>query len=375
MRAQVFDIVSRERLMPFEIPSAADFELSERGFVDTQEVLGNPNISLYCLEPEIQQAIFVKTPDAADILAAPFYYLSQFEHAVQVLKVSYETLDWLAEQVVLDDQRMVLIYSMGRSGTTLTSSAFNQAEDVVSISEPDVFTQLVRMRDFSGSLDAEIGALTRACLLLTCKDWVNGQQPVWVIKFRSFVVEIADLIYAIFPQAKCLFLYRNADPWAESFVRAFGGNEYPTQEQIAGFWMWDKMVVKKIDRFNLDSLEDINAGLLISLMWLSCMERCLERLEAGQPILPVCFEDLRANPELVIARIFDFCGVHVTDRNLLLDVLKKDSQAKTPISRNKLKQVELELTPNDHAMMHQVIVEQPVINTPDYRLPGTLKLQ
>ena len=107
MRAQVFDIVSRERLMPFEIPSTTDFELSERGFVDAQEVLANPNILLYCLEPESQQAVFVKTPDAADILAAPFYYLSQFESAVQVLKVSYETLEQLADQVELDDQRFV----------------------------------------------------------------------------------------------------------------------------------------------------------------------------------------------------------------------------------------------------------------------------
>ena len=375
MKAQVFDVISREKSIPFGIAAVEDFELSEKGFVEAQTILDNPNILLYCLEPQNKQAVFVETPDADDILAAPFYYISQFEHATQVLKISYETFERFADKVILDDQRMILIYSMGRCGTTVTSSAFSQAEDVVSLSEPDVFTQLVQMRGFSGSNDVEVGALTRACLLLTCKDWVDGQQPVLVLKFRSFVVEIADMIYAHFPQAKSLFLYRHADPWGKSMARAFGGNIYPTQEQVIGFWMWCKMVVKKLDSYNLDSMEEISVGLLISLMWLNYMERCLERLNVGQPVLPVRYEELKANPELVIGRIFDYCGVHAADINNLLGVLIKDSQAETPISRDQLKQVDWEIAPSEIAIIRQVIAEQTIINTPDYQLPGTLKLK
>ena len=375
MKAQVFVILSRNKLLPFETPDVEDFELSEKGFVDAQSILDNQNISLYCLEPQNQQAVFVETPDVDNIFAAPFYYISQYEHATQVLKISYDALERLADQVILDDQRMILIYSMGRCGTTVVSSAFSQAEDVVSLSEPDVFSQLVQMRDFSGSNDVEVGALTKACLLLTCKDWMDGKQPVWVIKFRSFVVEIADMIYAHFPQAKSLFLYRHAETWAKSTARAFGGDEYPSQEQLIGFWMWSKLVIKKLDRYNLVSMEEISGGLLISLTWLNYMERCLERLNAGQPMLPVRYEDFKANPELVIGRIFDYCGVNVTDINNLLDVLNKDSQAETHISRDQLKQVDWELAPSDIAFIRQVIAEQPIINTPDYQLPGTLKLK
>jgi len=375
MKAQVFDVLSRNKLLPFETPDVEDFELSEKGFVDAQSILDNPNISLYCLEPQNQRAVFVETPNVDKISAAPFYYISQYEHATQVLKISYEALERLADQVMLNDQRMILIYSMGRCGTTVISSAFSQAEDVVSLSEPDVFTQLVKMRDVSGSNDVEISALTKSCLLLTCKDCVDGQQSVWVIKFRSFVVEIADMIYTHFPQAKSFFLYRNAEPWSKSTARAFGGNEYPSQQLLIGFWMWSKLVIKKLDRYNLVSMEEISAGLLISLTWLNYMERCLERLNAGQPMLPVRYEDFKANPELVIGRIFDYCGVNVTDRNNLLNVLNKDSQAETPISRDQLKQVDWELAPSDIAFIRQVIAEQPIINTPDYQLPGTLKLK
>ena len=125
MTAQVFNVISRNKMMLFDAPAVEDFELSEIGLVDAQTIMENPAISLYCLEPGNQQAVFVVTPARDELLAAPFYYLGQYEQATQVLKISYETLEQLAGQVVLDDQRMVLIYSLGRSGTTVVSSAFS----------------------------------------------------------------------------------------------------------------------------------------------------------------------------------------------------------------------------------------------------------
>ena len=104
------------------------------------------------------------------------------------------------------------------------------------------------------------------------------------------------------------------------------------------------------------------------------MERCLERLDAGQKFLPIRYEDLKDNPELVLGKIFDYCGVHITDTSKLLDVLDKDSQAETLISRDQLKQVDWALGPDDIAIIQRVIAKQPIINTLDYQLPGTLKL-
>ena len=374
MKAQLFDVIAREKSVPLNIVDVDDLKLSEMGFVDARVILDNPNITLYCLDPNNQQAVFVEVPEVAKIFNAPFYYVSQYENATQVLKVSYETLEQLADQIVFADQRMILIYSMGRSGTTLTSSAFNQAADVVSLSEPDIFTQLTQMREFSDNNDPEIGKLVRSCLLLTCKNRVNGSQPVWALKFRSFVIEIADLIYAHFPKAKSLFLYRRAEPWGKSNARAFGGGDYPTQELVSFFWTWTKPMVRKIDRYSITGLEEISLGLLISLLWLNFMDRCLERLDAGQPMLPTRYEDLKANPEVVIGRIFDYCEVYASDKKNLLEVLNKDSQAETPISRDQLRQLDWELDPGDIAVINRVITEHPIINTPDYLLPGTLKL-
>jgi hypothetical protein len=374
MKAQVYDIISRKKPIIFEIVSVNDFELSEKGIVDARTILDNPNITLYCLDPENGQAIFVEVPDVADVLAAPFYYLSQYELAVQVLKISYQDMERLADQVVLDDQCIVLIYSMGRCGTTLISSAFSQGENVVSLSEPDVFSQLVEMLDFSNGNDPEIRALVKPCMHLTCKDSGNGGEPVWVIKFRAHVIEIADMIFSHFPGAKSLFLYRNIDPWGKSTARIFAFDTTPTQEYWIMIWNEVKMVMKKLDGYDLASEDEISLGLLISLMWLNHMERCLERLHAGQPILPVRYEDLKAEPELVIGKIFDYCGVQVRDINKLHAVLKVDSQADSPASREQLSQAEWEIDPEDIAFIQRFIAEQPVINTPDYVLPGTLNL-
>jgi len=44
----------------------------------------------------------------------------------------------------------------------------------------------------------------------------------WVIKFRSFTIELGDLLHKHFPNTRNIFLYRNAEPWLNSMLRAFG---------------------------------------------------------------------------------------------------------------------------------------------------------
>jgi hypothetical protein len=337
--------------------------------------LDEPNILLYCLEPQNRQAIFIEVPDVTEVRAAPFYFQAQFEQAVRVLKVPYETLEQLADQVTLNDQRMILIYSMGRSGTTVTSAAFRQVENVVSLSEPDVFTQLVQMHDFSGSNDAEISALIRVCMLLTCKDQGNGDQPIWVLKFRSFVIDLAHMIDTHFPGATSLFLYRQAVTWGASNARAFGGTTSPTQEQLTDIWAFLNPLVPRINHYRLDDPAEINFGKIFGLMWLDYMECCLARLDAGQAILPVRYEDLRANPEAVVNEIFKYCVISGINRNKLDAVLEVDSQANTPIARERLKQIGRELNIDDVTIAQHIITTHPIINTPAYQLPGTLLLE
>jgi hypothetical protein len=374
MKAQIFDIVDCAKENEFFVAARGDFTLGNGTDYDARLILESSDITLYCLDPEERQAIFVETSPGANITAAPFYYIGQFEHAVRVIVVSYDVLFALAEQIPLEDERLILIYSIGRSGTTVTSAAFECAQDVVSLSEPDVFTQLVHMRDFSGSNDAEIRALTAACTRLSCKDFVHGQQPFWVLKFRSFVIEIADLLYAHYPRAKSLFLYRNAESWTASMIRAFGGDGVLSQQDVLSFWMWSLSLNSKISAYRVADISEINMALLASFMWLNGIEQCLARMEAGQPILPVRYGDLRANPLTVTRKLFEYCGVKPGSEAALERVFAKDAQANTSIAREKTQQKARKISLELSAALRAIIAEHPVIRTSDYQIPGTLTI-
>lgn len=376
MQAQLFDIVDRHKAGPGAFAAVGDFSRTAAGAVTAQTILADPNIALYCLDPEQQQAVFVRLPDGAVLHTAPFYYAAQFEHATQLLTIPYQALTRLAEQVDLDDRRLILIYSQGRCGSTLTSAAFGQAPGVVSLSEPDVFTQLVQLRDFSGAHDAEMGALIRSCLLMTCKDQIDGQQPVWALKFRSFAIEIADLIDVHFPRARSLFLYRQAVPWARSMMLAFGSDESDeplTPQRIREVWMLLETVVKGFGESRLAGVAEIDWRSVLALWWLILMERALERLQAGQAILPVRYESLKAEPVTVMTQILAYCGIDVGNGDWLRAVLGQDSQAGTALSRDSLKDRAWQMTPDDVAVLERIIAAQPVVNRPNYQLPGTLR--
>jgi len=192
MQAQKFQIISQDEKSPGMQPDPSDFTLEGGEVFDAQKVLDDSTISLYCLDPKSDEAIFVKIPADIHLNEVPFYIGAQYEHAAQVIKVSYGTLYHLADQIDLDDRRLILIYNVGRSGTTVTSTAFDKVEAVTSFSEQDVFTQLVQMRGFSGANDALIGKLTAACIRLTCKQSTPNQQPIWALKFKSFVIDLVD---------------------------------------------------------------------------------------------------------------------------------------------------------------------------------------
>jgi hypothetical protein len=372
MRAQVFTIVSKDKTDPALFPSPWDFSLIEEGTIPFQKILKNPMISLYCLDPINNNAIFVKTSPDIYLNEFPFYAGAQYQHAVQVIKTSYDTLHQLADQIDLDERRLILIYNVGRSGTTVTSAAFDQVENVISFSEPDVFSQLVEIRDFSGKNDALISKLTAACMRLTCKQSVLYPQLIWAIKFRSQACDLADLICQSFPAAKCLFLYRNAKAWFDSYMRAFGGHLSP--EQIRDSWSWCKSTIRMIAAYPISDPKEINAGLMMGLMWLNNMDICYQMIEAGRPILPVRYEDLKADPLPVMGKIFDYCGVPPANQSALAEVFATDSQAGTGIARDQISQKKWDFDPGLLENLRQVIAEHPVIRTPDFILPGTLSL-
>lgn len=370
MAPQTYQIVERSKTNIVDIPQPGDFKSS---FITAQTLLENPNISLYCLDQENKNAIFVETPPEIELSQVPFIFMAQFEYADRVILAPYETFYQLAQQVPLEEHQLILIYSIGRSGTTVTSAAFNHAEDVISLSEPDAFSQPIAIRAWDGSNDREVSTLLKACTHLICKNPKTKDQPQkWAIKFRSHGIEIGDLMYEHFPEAKSLFLYRNAEDWFDSMVRAFGGNEAITHDVLNYVWNWTKPLMKLTASY---TEADLSIARVFGVIWLSLMESYRNHAENGIPMLPVRYEDLKMETMPVMEEIFKYCGVAVKNRGSLAKVLKKDSQAGTVVARDITQKQQFRNRQEVMGELRDLLAARPVINRTDYIFPGTLTLE
>jgi hypothetical protein len=143
MEARALILEEKLRTAPVGLVRPADFRVMDGGATNPRIVLQQPNLTLYCLDFENRQALFVETLPDCDLSRAPFLYQVQYDAARRLIQIPYETLHRLAAEVVIDPSRLILICSVGRCGSTLVSRAFNEVEGVDSISEPDVFTQML----------------------------------------------------------------------------------------------------------------------------------------------------------------------------------------------------------------------------------------
>jgi hypothetical protein len=370
MQTYELTIAAKVKPNPFNIVSAADFQVQPGRALDPQVVFDQPNLSLYCLDHANQRALFVDTPPEVDLVQAPFYFIAQYETAQRLIAVPYATLHALAHTVELDPHRILLVYSTGRCGSTLFSHVVNQMPASVSFAEPDVFTQLVGLRTTAQSTDAELTALLSACLRLMC---ANAQQhgfQYWAFKFRSYVCSVSDLLYQAVPAAKLLFLYRHALTWARSFSRAFGASDAALEHRLEhdGF----RYVIPSVDTYLRTHSHSITWLDYLAHMWLSTMQEIRRLQQQGADVACARFEDLQGAPQVVFARLLAQCGWPLPDPGRLARVVAADAQAGTVGARDRDAPAR-RLTDTDLAALERLIRQYDPTLPPDATLPQPLR--
>jgi hypothetical protein len=365
MEARSLIIEEKLRTWPISVVSPADFRVTDGGAVDPRILLQQPNLSLYCLDFEQRQALFVETPPDCDLSRAPFLYQAQYDAARRLIKVPYETLHRLAADVVIDPSCLILIYSVGRCGSTLVSRAFNEVEGVDSISEPDVFTQMLGhwgANDLDGTEKAE---LLKSCTLIQCAPGRSRGATCWALKFRSMVIELGDLFYSVFPEARLIFLYRNAAPWGRSFLRLMRVADPTAPMPLTGGGGFRRAIPRLASRESVSRLE------LLACMWLSVMEKCRAVQRRGIPMFVARYEELNAAPRDVLAAMFAHCGLAANAVGNLEAVLEEDSQAGSPLSRASVEEAPVQVSPEHIDALCRLIHEFTPELTADTILPGT----
>ena len=70
--AQILEIQQKIKSSPTMLASLEDFAYVRGAHVEAEIIPRNPCISLYCVDDEQRQAIFVQTPESVDLTSAPF---------------------------------------------------------------------------------------------------------------------------------------------------------------------------------------------------------------------------------------------------------------------------------------------------------------
>ncbi|MEL6882776.1 MAG: sulfotransferase [Cyanobacteria bacterium J06607_10] len=371
--------------------SINDFQCLETEPIPAENLLSNPHISLYSLDFETRCAVFVETPAGLSLTDSPFYWMTQCEHAIRVITLPFADFIALASQIAVNPAKFCFIYSVGRAGSTLASRLFACVNGVEAISEPDALTTLVAARHFASvdeaiyhqnnnqsnehSSEQMIKHLLDASVRFLCKSAMANK---FVIKGRSQVTEIGDWLHELYPQAKKVFLYRNAESWLGSAKSAFTTGEtreakaQMTLEQATRAYL--KPVTRLIAAYPDD--QHLSTVELMILTWLSAMDACLAMCRLGIEILPIRFESWRSHPEETARKMLAYCdcypaSVSSSTSKRLLEVLSKDSQADTVLSQENIQRREQCLLPSDWEQLHYHLSRQSIICSADFNIPGT----
>jgi hypothetical protein len=366
MEARTLEIEERLRDHWGRAVRPSDFKVRDGGAIDAGIVLQNPNLTLYCLDFESRQALFVETPPECDLTRVPFMYAAQYEQALRLVEVPFNTLHSLAAEVVIDPAKLILIYSVGRCGSTLVSSAYREVEGVESLSEPDVFTQLMGAWGAGNLGGDEKTELIKSCTLLQCAPGRIKNATAWALKFRSMVTPLWPLFYESFPKAKVVFLYRQAEPWARSFHRMIGGGDPTELQEMAPM----RHLFGRLDP-RLEPRQTASALEVMACLWLRVMEEGMEMHQQGIPMFIVRYEELRSAPQEVLAHLFAYSGLPHDASDNLDAVLGQDSQAGSAISRESLGEAPAQLTAEHLKELRRLIQEVSPEWTADRLLPGT----
>ncbi|VVS94978.1 hypothetical protein [Desulfoluna spongiiphila] len=370
MIAHEYDIKAKTRTSATGVTDINDFELESVGCTDARQLLNDPGISLYAMDTANQIAVFVDSGTTGTLFEAPFYYMAQYEAAERVFTISFDIMIHLAHTIDVESRRLIFIFSTGRAGSTLAGRVFSQIEDVVTISEPDVLTALLDARLNASCNDLKLKELLVASVRLLC---AGVPEKHIVIKVRGSVIELCDWLIQCFPDMKSVFLYRDAESWLSSSMRAFvGSTGDPDKRVVIGERAYRSRMARLVPMVaRFDEGTHLSYAGILSLIWLSVMERYMKLRSQGIEMPAIPFKNWLNSPLETSESMLEYCGCRPDSMETVCDVLFKDSQAGSHLSKkNLLNRKATEKKDVDELKKH--LSRHPFINRVDFEVPGSL---
>jgi hypothetical protein len=351
-----------------------DFDLGPATAAPARTVIDQPGWSLYGLDHARDLAIFVCLPEDIDLAESPFAYATQHKMARQVLTMPLADLEAVAD-LAPPVPRVVLIFSIGRCGSTLLSHALNTVPGVWCLSEPDAFSTLILQHYHSRQRSAfsrdQVIRLIRACTRLQFRPPPGRQARVFAMKFRSHALFQANLYHQALPEAPCVFLYRDALGWANSvysMMRQYGFPDALTGADRTLAW---SIFTAASDPAPLAEAIDLSAPevpmeLALGPAWSCNMSEYTRHFHAGVPFLALRYNEFNRDREASIARLLGHCGLPADHAATALQAFERDSQSGTHLSRDVTTE---RLSPDRLGRLAQLMSCLPRLGAPNLILP------
>ncbi|MCE2472304.1 MAG: hypothetical protein J4G18_10480 [Anaerolineae bacterium] len=376
MSAKKLRIRSRHRQHPGVIASLADFEWQASETVDMARLMDDPRLTLYCLDAATEQAIFTATPAGIDLSRSPFMYQTQFDSAEYLVALPLFDFAGIADSIEPPGESILFLHNIGRCGSTLLCRALNEAPGVVAFSEPDALTGLLSLRHWSRS---SVNDFFRASLVWLFRPAVVSGTH-FVVKLRNQAAGMLKPFIDAMPEATHLFMYRDAIDWLASFHRLrVKRGDTPTRysratviEQQAAYYQCSLADIAKLAPSAIRSYLGLEGR---ALAWLYMLERYLDCHDTGWPISALRYEDLQSNPDEVLKSVLAMMGLPDADGSAAQRVFQSDAQAGTRFARDGQRGNTVALPAEMQATVSRLLALQPVINSADYTLPDTLRLE
>jgi len=288
------------------------------------------------------------------------------------------------------------------------SKCLDQISNTRSISEPDIMTSLTHIAsEAHGKRDADIIALARSSTKLLC--YLRRRRypdcETVCIKFRFQLVYIAELIRKAVPDAKAIFLYRNALDVIDSMCAAFiNTGMYLAIRKMAldTFYLFfistlpqnlPKLMplMNDTDRFPQTCYRGLGAVCPFVLTWVSVMHYGLQSFHTGAIHGCIRYEDMILGKTALVSKMLSVVGLLPGDGKGRVDtmhsdeVFKKDAhfghgctQSKRTVFNEETGAVEVRsfayLRGDDPELIRDVLARHEEIEHSDYVIPGTIAL-
>lgn len=372
--ASVLKIKSKTSERTLGTPSKSFFETSEIGCGDFIDLYEKGNLTLYCFDTKNRKVIFTELPSTVDLSTVPFYYQTQYDFAQKLISISYEDFYRIGTFYERKDIPLILIYSIGRCGSTLGIRILGEVSNVTSYSEPDVFSQIGQFYSSGLYSDCELIQMIRSSVAFICKP-LDLAKTVWALKIRMSATNMANLFQQAFPQVKSFFLYRNAIDWAKSRTRFISTMKYPKKDSVNDYRHSMGHLSKAIALYEKNVGREFYYNEFIAYLWSLRMEQYEDFHQKGILTQAVRYDELVTDSTYTLKTMFDYCGISHREIPQALRAFEKDSQEGTKISRkNMLRGGEYELTEKDITFIHNYLRGHTKFLSSEYILPGTVNL-